>query len=179
MSADIERKRVVLGQVGKVHGVKGWLRLNSFTTPPENILDYSQLLVELDDEWQVLEIDQHRQQGNGLLVHFIGFDDPEAARNLTGLELVVDAEHLPSLEEGNFYWHELEGMEVGNEAGEIFGVIDRLMETGANDVLVVAPSANSIDDRERLIPYIKDSIIKSIDSGERRILVNWEADYLE
>ncbi len=179
MSADIERKWVVLGQVGKVHGIKGWLRLNSFTTPPESILDYSQLFVEFEDEWQVLEIDQHRQQNNGLLVHFNGFDDPETARNLTGLELVVDAEQLPGLEEGSFYWHELEGMEVCNEAGEVFGVIDRLMETGANDVLVVAPYANSIDDRERLIPYIKDSVIKSIDATERKILVNWEADYLE
>ena len=132
-----------------------------------------------DRRWQVLEIDQHRQQNNGLLVHFNGFDDPETARNLTGLELVVDAEQLPGLEEGSFYWHELEGMEVCNEAGEVFGVIDRLMETGANDVLVVAPYANSIDDRERLIPYIKDSVIKSIDATERKILVNWEADYLE
>lgn len=179
MSPNTDRKQVVLGQIGKAHGIKGWLRLNSYTKPPENILSYSQLLAELEDEWLVLKIDNHRQQSNSLIVHFKGFDDPEIVRPLVGLELLVDVQDMPRLEEGDFYWHELVGMEVLNEAGLLFGVIDRLLETGANDVLVVSPSDSSIDCRERLIPYVKELVIKRIDTKEKKILVNWEASYLD
>ena len=179
MSAEIETKRVVLGQIGKVHGIKGWLKLNSFTTPPENILDYSQFFAEIEEAWHMLEIDQHKQQANGLIILFRGYDDPEVAKKLTGIELTVNSEDLPSLEAGSFYWHELEGMEVINEEGQLFGKLERLLETGANDVLVVQPTGESIDERERLIPYIKEEVIKKIDTMTGKILVNWEADYLE
>ena len=179
MSAEIGIKRVVLGQIGKVHGIKGWLRLNSFTTPPENILDYSQFFADIEEGWGILEIDQHKHQANGLIVHFHGYDDPEEAKKLTGIELSVNAEDLPSLEAGSFYWHELEGMEVINEEGELYGKLEQLLETGANDVLVIQPTADSIDERKRLIPYIKEEVIKKIDIKAGKILVSWEADYLE
>ncbi|MBM87466.1 MAG: ribosome maturation factor RimM [Gammaproteobacteria bacterium] len=179
MTLDNDRKRVILGQVGKVHGIKGWLRLNSFTTPPDKILAYARLLGAIEGELQVLEIDQYRRQGETLVVHFKGFDNPETSRSIVGKELSIYAEDLPALDKGSFYWHELEGMEVLNEAGQTFGVIDHLLETGANDVLVVLPIDGSIDDRERLIPYIKGSVIKNIDTEKRRVLVNWEAGYLD
>ena len=70
-------------------------------------------------------------------------------------------------------------MEVINEEGQLFGKLERLLETGANDVLVVQPTGESIDERERLIPYIKEEVIKKIDTIAGKILVNWEADYLE
>ena len=73
----------------------------------------------------------------------------------------------------------MEGLEVINEEGQLFGKLERLLETGANDVLVVQPTGESIDDRERLIPYIKEEVIKKIDTKTGKILVNWEADYLE
>ena len=172
-------KRVVLGQLGKVHGVRGWLKLHSYTSPPENILDYSPLLAGTGDSEQLLEIDQTSRRANGLLVHFKGIDDATVARSLTGLELSVASAELPALEEGNYYWHELEGMEVCNGSGQILGRVLRLLETGANDVLVVGPSAASVDDRERLIPYLVDSVVEEVDRVNRRIRVDWPADYLE
>ena len=178
-SSATENKKVVLGQLGKVHGLKGWLKLISFTSPPENILDYSQLLVEIDQHCQVLEIDEYRQQANGLVVHIKGIDDPETARQLTGVELTVESEALPVLEAGTYYWHELEGMEVINRQGELFGRVASLLETGANDVLVVEPTDDSVDGRERLIPYLVGSVVEQIDTGKRLIRVNWETDYLE
>ena len=86
-----DSKKVVLGKIGKVHGIKGWLRLNSFTAPPENILDYPQLSATIGQNVQVLEVDDSKQQPNGLLVHFTGYDVPETARVLTGLEVWVDS----------------------------------------------------------------------------------------
>lgn len=179
MSAATDRKWVVLGQVGKVHGIKGWLRLNSFTVPAENILEYSRFTTDFEEGGLVLEIDQYKQQAKGLIVHFKGYDDPENAKRLIGSELKIEANELPNLEVGDYYWHELEGLEVCNTEGQILGIVDRLLETGANDVLVVKPNQNSIDDRERLVPYIKEAVITAVDIQERIILVNWEADYLE
>lgn len=169
----------MLGKVGKIHGIKGWLRLNSFTTPPENILEYPQLRADNGRSIQTLEIDASRQQAKGLLVHFAGFDVPEAARELTGLELWVESSELPALESDEYYWHELVGMLVNNEQGQLLGKVSRMLETGANDVLVVAATEDSIDERERLIPYLMDVVVKSIDREAESILVDWDASYLE
>jgi len=178
-SEALNHKQVVLGQLGKLHGIKGWLRLSSFTNPTENIFEYPTLLAEIDNRWQVLEIDEYRQQSNGFVVHIKGYDEPEIARQLSGIRLAINSQLLPKLDEDSYYWYELEGMKVVNLQGENFGQVSSLLETGANDVLVVKPTDDSIDARERLIPYIADSVIDHIDSEERFIKVNWEADYLE
>ncbi|MCH7815017.1 MAG: ribosome maturation factor RimM [Proteobacteria bacterium] len=175
---DTDKNLLVLGQIGKVHGIQGWLKLKSFTTPPENILDYTSLLAEFKGSWQLVEIDQHRRQANGLVVHFKGVDDPETARGLTGLELSVERAALPALQPDDYYWHQLEGLDVVNQHGELFGQVATMLETGANDVLVVAPSENSIDDRERLIPYLVGTVVVKIDLDKGLVAVNWEADYL-
>ena len=171
-------KRVVLGKFGKVHGIKGWLRLNSFTVPPANILDYAELHTELSGELRLLRIDASREQQKGLLVHIEGFDTPEDARLITGCEVWVQSADMPELEAGSFYWHQLQGLQVVNLQGQIYGSVQRLMETGANDVLVVRPTAESCDDRERLIPYLPDRVVKEVSVEEQRIVVDWEADYL-
>ena len=173
--SDRDRQQVVLGHIGKVHGIKGWLKLNSSTTPPENILDYTPFRAEIEGRWLSLEIDQAR----GLIVHFKGYDDPESARKLTGVELSVNQGELPSLAAGDFYWHQLEGLRVVNQHDQLFGRVDKLLETGANDVLVIAPTETSIDGRERLIPYLKDSVILAVDLDAQTLRVSWEADYLE
>lgn len=178
-SSNADTDRLVLGQIGKVHGIKGWLKLNSSTSPQENILEYPQLWAEIDQNWQQIEIDQFRALPKGLLVHIKGYDDPESARHLTGLELSVDAEMLPELEEGEFYQHQLLGLTVLNEQGECFGKVTKVLETGANDVLQVTPDEASLDDRERLIPYLVDNVVKQVDLAKGEIAVSWEADFLE
>ncbi len=168
---------MILGQLGKVHGIKGWIKLHSYTDPPDNILEYRTVL--LVDPERLLELDRGRWQGKDLLVHFKGIDDPESARRLTGREVAVDSSELPSLEGGEHYWHELLNMQVCNRAGQNLGRVSRLLETGANDVLVVAATASSIDARERLIPYLTGTVIERIDKGSGVILVDWPADYLD
>jgi 16S rRNA processing protein RimM len=170
---------VVLGEVGRVHGLKGWLKLISFTSPIENILDYSRFSANIGGRVQELELDEHRRQNKALLVHFKGFDDPETARQLTGAELSVADEELPQLQQGEFYWHQLQGLKVVNQHQQLFGLVSHLLETGANDVLVVKASADSIDDRERLIPYLSGSVIVDVDLQQQIMQVDWEADYLD
>ena len=172
-------ERVVLGEVGRVHGLKGWLKLISFTSPIENILDYSRFHAEVGGQSQELELDEHRRLNKALLVHFKGYDDPETARLLTGTELTIANEKLPELARGEFYWHQLQGLRVVNQIDQVFGRVSHLLETGANDVLVVKADSESIDDRERLIPYLQDSVVIEIDLENQTIRVDWEADYLD
>ena len=171
-------KRVVLGTVGRIHGLSGWVRLNSYTAPPENILDYPLLRTKLNGATTTLEIDASRRQHKGLLVHFVGYDSPEASRALTGKDVWVNRSELPDLESGTFYWHELIGLEVTNLQGEILGTVSGLLETGANDVLVVQPSARSCDQRERLIPYLMGPVVKQVSLNDISLIVDWDVDYL-
>ena len=86
---------------------------------------------------------------------------------------------MPELTDGEFYWHQLLGMKVVNQQAELFGQVTKLMETGANDVLVIAPTEDSLDDRERLVPYLVDTVIVAVDLDGSTIMVNWESDYLD
>ena len=176
---EAESEWVVFGEVGRVHGLKGWLKLISFTSPIENILEYSRFHANIGGRSQELELAEHRRQNKALLVHFKGYDDPEAARLLTGTELLIANESLPKLKRGEFYWHQLEGLKVVNQQEQLFGRVSHLIETGANDVLVVKTDKESIDDRERLIPYLLESVILDIDLEAQTIRVDWEADYLD
>ena len=171
-------KKVVLGKVGRVHGVNGWVRLNSYTAPPENILDYPLLRTELNGTQGTLQIDASRRQPKGLLVHFDGYDRPEVSKALTGKEVWVNSSELPDLESGTFYWHELVGLEVTNLQGDILGTVSGLLETGANDVLVVQPNAQSCDQRERLIPYLIGKVVKQVSLNDVSLTVDWDIDYL-
>lgn len=174
---------LVLGKIGKVHGIKGWVRVISFTEEPDGILDYPTLRAEPQGDAgrsavSMLEIDDYRQQPKGLIVHFKGIDTPEEARLYNGALLSVERDALPQLEQEEFYWYQLEGLSVVNQQQERFGVVKGLLETGANDVLVVAPDAESIDERERLIPYLRNDVVKQIDLDAQVIRVEWGADFL-
>ncbi len=177
--SDADNEWVVLGEIGRVHGLQGWLKLISFTAPIENILDYSQFHAVVGGKSIKLELDQQRRLNKALLVHFKGYDDPETARLLTGTELAIAVEELPQLESGEFYWHQLEGLRVVNQHDQCFGHVSHLLETGANDVLVIKAGAESIDDRERLIPYLLNSVVSEVDLENGIIRVEWEADYLD
>lgn len=173
-----QQELVTMGRVGRVYGIKGWLRLMSYTEPMENILDYRNLQARINGRWQAIEMDDCKLHGKGLIAHFAGYDDPDAAKLLTGVELAVPSLELPSLDDEDFYWHELVGMQVVTTAGQLLGTVARMMETGANDVLVVQPSQGSMDTRERLIPYLPGRVVTQVSREQRCIHVDWEPDYL-
>lgn len=126
----------------------------------------------------VLEMDDARPHGKGLIGHFVGYDTPEHARELTGIELYVRTESLPELDDGDYYWHQLTGLQVENRSGVLLGQVRSLLETGANDVLVVDATQDSVDERQRLIPWLPEQVVLNVDLVSGKILVDWEADYL-
>lgn len=167
----VQARRVVLGRISGVFGVKGWVKIFSYTTPATDILDYSPWLLKVDNHWQRHAVDEGREHGNGVIARLAACDDRDAARALVGAEIAVDRDQLPELPAGEYYWVDLEGLRVVNRDGVGFGTVDHLLETGANDVMVVQ------GDRERLIPYVKGDVVLDVDLDRRVITVDWDPEY--
>lgn len=167
------------GKIIGCYGIKGWVKVYSFTDPQENFLEYGGWQVRRRGGLEPIEFDAGKRHGKGLVAHIKGVDDRTTAEGYRGLEVAVQADRLPVLEEDDFYWHQLEGLDVwcGTDEGEVLlGKVDYLIETGANDVLVVKASDNSIDERERLIPYLPGDVITRVDLEAGRIEVDWFPD---
>jgi 16S rRNA processing protein RimM len=173
-----DSKRVTMGRIGGPYGIKGWVKLISFTEPQENILQFRHWQVKLGQSLVDLEMDQHKQHGKGLIAHFVGYDDPESARRLNDVELTVATDALPDLGEEDYYWYQLAGLQVVTVSGHVLGKVEKLLETGANDVLVVASTVESVDDRERLIPWLPGRVVKEVSLERNLVVVDWEPDYL-
>jgi len=176
-----------LGRIGAAVGIKGWVRLISFTDPADNILQYRHFILAplpaggaaatAPDRTERIEIDESRIQGKDFIGHIRGCDNRELARQYTGREMLVAKAALPDLDENEFYWFQLEGLQVINLQDETLGTVHHLIETGANDVLVVKPTDQSLDDQERLIPWIRGQVIKQVDIAGGIVRVDWEKDY--
>ena len=169
---------MILGKIVGVFGVKGWLKIRSFTDPQENILTYQRWNLTSPGGSRIeVQIESARNQSKGLIVKFKGCADRDEAASLVGSVVTLPAERLPNPGEGEYYWFQLEALSVFNVQGEYLGDVSYLLETGANDVLVVKPSSGSIDDRERMIPYLPEKTVVDVLLTEKRILVDWDVDY--
>lgn len=160
--------RIVVGRITGVYGVRGWVRLASFTDPIENLLAYRPWLVEDRGVWRELVVHEVRPQGKGFVARIEGCGDRDEAARFAGRDLCMPAERLPQAEEGEYYWFELEGLRVVNADGIEFGKVDHLFATGANDVMVVRDGP-----RERLLPFIADVIVE-VQRSEGVIRVEWD-----
>lgn len=169
--------RIIVGRISGVYGVKGWVKVYSYTAPRENILQYSPWLIHTGNEWLSVRVDASRLQGKGVIAHLEKCDDREDARRFIGADIAILRSQLLPTESDEFYWHDLIGLQVVNTRGEVLGTVDHLMETGANDVLAVAPGNGDAGSEMLLIPYVKDDVIKNIDLVRGICEVDWEADY--
>jgi len=163
-------EKIKAGVLGGPHGVRGWVKVLSHTDPRENIFTYSPWWLQVGKSWKKIELVEAREQGKGFIVKLAGIDDCEAAREYTNCDIAIEADQLPTLNEGEFYWRDLIGLDVVNQDDVRFGQVSHLLETGANDVIVVK------GDRERLVPYI-DDVVMSVDLEAQLISVNWDADF--
>jgi len=169
---------VVLGKLGAPYGIKGWIKVISYTDDPEGIFAYRPWLLEIKGQWQEVEVVEYRRQNKGLNVKLKNVDDRDAAVALTHCHIGVVESALPSLDNDEFYWRELIGMEVLNEQGYHLGKVDDLFETGSNDVLVVTANANdAFGQKERLLPFLLDSTIKQVNRQDRKIIVDWDPSF--
>lgn len=162
---------ITVGEIVGVYGVRGWVRVLSHTDPVENILSYPEWLIRRDGAWQPIRLLDGRRQGKGLVAALEGIGDRDQARGLMHTAIAVRRGELPPLPQGEYYWCDLEGLRVETVDGQALGVVDHLIETGANDVLVVR------GDRERLIPFLPDQVVTSVDLEAELIRVDWDPSF--
>ena len=174
---------VVVGKISSAHGIKGWVNVYSYTDPVTNILQYQPWYLRSssspsssEQPWKPVQIVNSRPQGKQIVAQLEGCQDRNKAELYRGLEIAVERSQLPDLGKDEYYWIELVGLSVVNLAGEMLGVVDSMLATGANDVLVVkggvADSSTDI-----LIPYVMEEFIHNVDLDNHRITVDWDADF--
>lgn len=159
--------RVELGRIHGAFGVQGWVRLTSFTRPPESICGYREWWVGGESR----EVIEGRRQGDSVVARLAGLGNREAAAKLRGAAIEVERSALPAAPDGTYYWADLVGCAVVNEQQDELGTLQSLFSTGAQDVMVVA------GERERLIPFVKGPIVKAVDLAQRRITVDWDPEF--
>jgi 16S rRNA processing protein RimM len=170
----MRKKWVLVGIIGKPYGLKGWVKVNSYTEPFSNILHYRPwYLLAPGKEYPLspIEIKANRLCDQHLVVQLENCKTPESACFFTNHKIYVARQKFSPLAEKEYYWTDLEGLKVYNCEKIYLGIVQAIFATGANDVLVV------IGQKRHLIPFLLDKTIKSIDIEHQAILVNWDPDF--
>ncbi len=164
-------KRVRLGRISGSYGIKGWVRVFSFTDPREKILEYGPWILGTGDTQQPGVVVAGRRHGKSVIAALEGIEDRDAAKALVDMDIFVDRESMPQPDAGTWYWVDLEGMTVETTEGEGLGNVDSFIETGARDVMVVVA-----ENRRRLIPFARPEIVVDVDTERGVITVDWHID---
>lgn len=173
-----EEEKVVVGKLGASYGIRGWLKVFSFTEQAESIFAYEPWYIKVRGEWRQLELEDWKRHGQGFIGKLKTLDSREDAQALTNAEIAVSADALPPLSDKEFYWRELFEMEVLTTKGYHLGKVTDILETGSNDVLVVAANPkDAFGQKERLIPFLDEQVIKHIDRNAQRIEVDWDPGF--
>lgn len=162
-------KYILVGKIGAVYGINGWLKIQTFTEYGDDLLEYAPwYLCGPDGVMHETTIDEGKIHGKGLIAKFAEYDLPETARVLTGKTIHIKRSQLPPLKPDEYYWSDLVGLTVINQKGETLGQISYLIETGSNDVIVIKGIT------EIAIPYLPGSVVLNIDLAKKEMLVDWE-----
>lgn len=185
---------MVVGRIVGLYGVRGWVKVFSHTQPRENILNYTPWQLDVEGAWQTRRVVRGRMQGKGVVAQLEGCGDRDKAAMLVGAEIAIERSQLPPAAAGEYYWNDLIGLAVVNREGVALGTVVALMETGANDVLVVRAAVGlisaaqqrdteqpgeeqSVEKTERLIPFVPGVTVTEIDLKARRMVVDWDAEF--
>ncbi len=167
-----EQALLHVGKISGVFGIKGWVKVFSFTGYREDILQYSPWQLTKNGVTKHVEIITGQLQNQLVVAQIKGIDDRNAAESLMGWEIFIEKAQLLPIKENEYYWSDLIGLQVENIEGVVLGVIDNLLETGANDVIVVQG-----EERQHAIPFIQPQVVLEIDLAEKKMRVDWEADF--
>lgn len=167
----MEARQVIVGRISGLHGVRGWVKVQSFTEPRDNILKYAPWRLSRGDETIECTVAEGQARGKGLIVRLAGVEDRDDAAHYVGADILVDRDQFSRESNKEYYWADLEGMAVETVGGQSLGTVANLIATGANDVMVVE------GDRRRLIPFLIEDVVRSVDRDGRKIVVDWDPDF--
>lgn len=161
---------ITIGKIGATYGIRGWLKIHSFTEFGSSIFEYKPWYIRPNPQsaWQEITIAEGKAHGKGCIAKFNNIETPEAARVYTGFEIAILRSQLPTLAKDEYYWSDLVGLTVVNKDGQELGKVAYLIETGSNDVLVIKA------DKEYAIPFITGQVILDVDLKAGLIRVDWE-----
>lgn len=165
------QNRVAMGYIKGVFGIKGWLKVSANTEYADSLLDYPEWQLSKDGNLLNVTLEAGKVAGNELHVKFQAIDERDQAFALKGYTIEINREAFAPTEEDEYYWADLVGMSVNNKAGIHLGFVKNLMETGANDVLVIDGEFG-----QKLIPFVSH-YIENVDTNDKIIIVDWELDY--
>lgn len=182
---------LVLGKISAVFGVKGWVKVFSHTAPRLGITGYGQWWLKKESlgenrndsaHWTPVNVLQGRVQGKSIVAQLEGVTERTQAEALIGAMIAIKSDQLEKLPQGEYYWKDLIGLQVETVQGEKLGKIDWVFDTGSNDVIVVKGSVkdsqgSDIDNRERMIPFLMNDVVKSVDLEKSLMIVDWDADF--
>jgi len=169
---------VEVGQFSSVYGVKGWIKVKSYTQPRTNIFNYKKWLVKQQDKWIPYSIAEGRPHGKTIVVKLAEFNDRDQVQTMVGAKIAVYRSELPDTAENEYYWSDLLKMQVETEDGINLGIVTDILETGSNDVLIVK-NTQQRKTKETLIPWLEDDVIKEVNVVENRIIVDWDPDFIK
>ena len=163
---------IEMGRLGSPHGLRGAIRIHPFTRSLMSLADFRFWWIGSFKKKQRLELNRTKLSQDVLIASFKEIADRTQAEELKGNSVYVPRALFPELAEDEFYWVDLIGLRVVNLRGENLGKINHLLETGANQVMVVRDKEGG----DRLIPYI-EAVVSLVDINSGRMVVDWETDY--
>lgn len=168
---------ITLGEISGVHGIKGWVKVFSHTSPREQITEYKEwFLKRRDRDWELVKVVSGKKQGKNIIALLENTQYRDQAEALVGSEVAIRKDQLKELPDGEYYWKDLIGLSVETIEGVKLGKIDWLFDTGSNDVFVVKDT-DGIEVKERLLPYIMGEVIQSIDLDKALMIVDWDPEF--
>lgn len=163
---------VILGSIVGIFGIKGYVRVNSYTEPRLNILRYKPLFLKKNGAWREYTIEAVCNHSTWLILKIAGVNNRLQAAELIQCEIAVQRLQLPEPLPGEYYWYDLKGACVVTLNKVVLGNINYIFATGSNDVMVVNDGT-----RERLIPFIKDTVVREVDIFKQIVVVDWDPDF--
>ncbi len=169
---------ILLGKISGVHGIKGWVKVFSYTSPRVKITEYSQWYMKgtKSQSWVSQKLIEGKEQGKNIIAQLDGVNYRDEAEALVGTEIAIHKDQLEVLAENEYFWRDLIGLSVETISGEKLGKIDWLFDTGSNDVIIVKDT-ESAEEKEHLLPYIIDDVIKSVDLEKSLMIVDWDPEF--
>ena len=159
---------VFIGRIAGVYGIKGWVKVISYTRPKENITRYATWFLDQGHGQIETTVEACKAYGKSVIAKFKNVDDRDEAMKFHESKIYIRRHQLPELAEDEYYWHDLMGMTVIDQNQNTLGEVIDILETGANDVFVVS------GDKRRLIPWVNDVYIKEISIQLKQIHIHWQ-----
>ncbi|AKZ65780.1 ribosome maturation factor RimM [Candidatus Palibaumannia cicadellinicola] len=179
MSTVVPINPIVLGKISVVYGIRGWLKIISFTQSANSIFDYQPWFINISSTggtWQKITIDDWKYHNNTIIIKSNSINNREEAKPFTNCQIIVEASQLPNLANGEYYWKDIIGCTIETLNGDQLGTVINLIETGSNDVMVVKTNLKKYFSKKNdlLIPFLYGQVIKTVDLTNRIIKVNWD-----